>query len=302
MAITLQNRKILWGRSGNQCAFPECNQELHQMVGSDGSTVIGEECHIEARSVGGPRYNKNLTEKQVDSFDNLILLCPVHHTIIDRNPQEYTTVVLKKMKADHENKVRRALEDKSEFDNLYYESVIEYLDMTLDFNRWDTWTSFFLSADGPMCTDKTANNIDEAKRYILGRVWYGRYPELERAIKDLHTILADFETVFYSHAEHNIGGYQTERFYRIKPYDFREADKLAIKYREHVILVYNLVYELTRAANQICDLTRRYVNPSYRLSEGKLLIYDKCPEYREGETYPGLEEFKSVCKTRDVHV
>ena len=69
-----------------------------------------------------------------------------------------------------------------------------------------------------------------------------------------------------------------------------------------MLLVDNLIYELTRAGNRICDLTRKYVNPSYRLAEGKLLSYDQCPEYRQSESYPGLEQFKLFYKTRDVYM
>lgn len=100
MSISVKSRKILWGRSGNRCAFPGCNEELHQTVGEIGCTLIGMECHIEAQSANGPRFNKDYTEKEIDSFENLILLCPNHHKIIDDNPEEYTVDRLKQMKVD----------------------------------------------------------------------------------------------------------------------------------------------------------------------------------------------------------
>ena len=302
MSISVQNRKILWGRSGNRCAFPGCNQELHQVIGQCGSTVIGEECHIEAQSGKGPRFNRTLTEKQINSFENLILFCPTHHRIVDENPEEYTVDTLKKMKGDHEGRVRRALEDKTEFDDLYYESVVTYIETMLDFDGWDVWTSYLLSADGPKCTEETQKSIDEIIQYILGRVWYGRYPDLEDAIKNFRAVLVDFDKVFHRHTESKNGWFFTERFYRIQPYDHVVADELLKVYEAHVFLVNNLVYELTRASNRICDLVRLHVNPSYRLAEGKLVSYDKCPEYRIGEYYPGLEEFEKICRTRDVYV
>lgn len=301
MSIKVQDRKILWGRSGNRCAFPGCNQELHQVIGANGSTVVGEECHIEAQNGNGPRFNHALSEKQINTFENLVLLCPTHHRIIDENPEEYTVEALKKMKADHEGRVRRALENKSEFDDLYYEAVVSYIEMMMDFDKWDIWTSYMLSADGPMCSTQTQESIDEIRQYILGRVWYGQYPELEEAIKQFRRILTDLDSVFHRHTQLEHDWYKTEKFYRVKPYDHVIADRLNIEYQEHVLLVDNLVYELTRAGNRICDLTRKYVNPSYRMAEGKLLSYDQCPEYRQGESYPGLEEFKIICKTRDVH-
>ena len=301
MSITVQSRKILWGRSGNRCAYPGCNQELHQVI-EQNNTVIGEECHIEARSCEGPRFNSNLSEVQINSFENLILMCPIHHRIIDDNPNEYTVSVLKKMKADHESRVRQALEDKSEFDDLYYMSIVDYIDMMMDFENWDAWTSYLLSAEGPMCTKEKQESIEEVKQFILSRIWYKRYPDFEIAIRQFRFILDDFDNIFHKHSDLVKGWYKTEKFYKVRPYDYEIADRMLSEYETHVILIDNLVYEMTRAANLICDLTRRYVNPSYRLAEGKLLSYDKCPEYREGEYYPGLEKFKEICETRDVYI
>jgi hypothetical protein len=52
MGIGLPDRKILWGRAGNRCAFPDCRQELI-CLGASASTVVGEEAHIVAREVDG---------------------------------------------------------------------------------------------------------------------------------------------------------------------------------------------------------------------------------------------------------
>lgn len=301
MSISVQNRKILWGHSGNRCAFPGCNQELHLSEGTDEKTIVGQECHIEAQSAGGPRYNSMLSEAQIDSYENLILLCSNHHKIIDANPEQYTVTALKKMKADHENKVRRALEDKSEFDNLSYEAVVVYIEMMLDFETWDQWTSYLLSADGPLLSVEMQKSIDEIRQYILSRVWVGRYPELEESIKEFRRILIDFDAVFHSHSELRDSWYFTPKFYKVKPYDYKVADKLLVEYQNHLQLVKNLVYEMTRSANRICDLMRKYVDPLYRFADGKLISYDDCPEYRDGEQYPGLEEFKKICRTRDVY-
>lgn len=301
MSILVQSRKILWGRSGNRCAFPGCYVELHQEVGNSSSTLIGEECHIEAQSGNGPRFNKDLTEKQINSFENLILLCPNHHKIIDDNPDEYPVERLKKMKADHESQVRKALDDKSEFDDMYYESVVYYIDMMLEFDNWDAWTSYLLSADGPKVSEEMLDSIEKIKQYILGRVWFGKYPDLEEAIKNLRNVLIDLVDVFNRHSEQNRNWYITEKFYKIRPYDAKAANKLLEEYHQHVLLVDNLTYEMTRTANLICDLTRKYIDHSYRLAEGKLLSYDKCPEYRAGEIYPGLDEFKKICRERDVY-
>ena len=69
-----------------------------------GDTIIADICHIEAVESNGPRYNPTQSNEQRHSFDNLILLCPNHHRLIDTDPEKYTVEVLKKIKNDHQQK------------------------------------------------------------------------------------------------------------------------------------------------------------------------------------------------------
>jgi hypothetical protein len=64
--------------------------------------VTGEICHIAATSPNGPRHDIKQTAAQRHGYDNLILLCAIHHAVIDDDPEAYTVARLAKMKADHE--------------------------------------------------------------------------------------------------------------------------------------------------------------------------------------------------------
>ncbi|MEA5566334.1 HNH endonuclease signature motif containing protein [Anabaena sp. UHCC 0399] len=96
--------KILWGRSGNRCAI--CKIELTP-VGS--KSVLGEMAHIIADSLQGPRGDSHLISEQRNEYDNLILLCPTHHTLIDKNEEEWTIEKLRIIKSEHENWVSNQL-------------------------------------------------------------------------------------------------------------------------------------------------------------------------------------------------
>lgn len=89
--------KILFGQNGNQCSFPGCKVP---MVSPDGE-VLGEICHIYARNAGGPRFNRELSPKQRQSEQNLILLCGTHHKIVDGDPSSYQASTLRDMKSTH---------------------------------------------------------------------------------------------------------------------------------------------------------------------------------------------------------
>jgi hypothetical protein len=78
---------MLWGRYANRCNFEDCRRELvMDATETDDESIIGEECHIFARGKNGPRGNSTLTEEQRDKYSNLILLCSVHHKLIDDQP------------------------------------------------------------------------------------------------------------------------------------------------------------------------------------------------------------------------
>ncbi len=97
IANTKEETRSIFAKTGNQCAFPECN---HVLVSED-NIFVAQLCHIEAANIGGPRYNSAMTDEERKSTDNLIVLCYMHHKITD-DANKYTVDVMKKMKEDHE--------------------------------------------------------------------------------------------------------------------------------------------------------------------------------------------------------
>ncbi len=75
----------------------------------DNESVVGEECHIVSGKPNGPRYNPKFQIDKIDSYSNLILLCRIHHKIIDDQPGKYTMAFLRKLKVDHERSIKEAL-------------------------------------------------------------------------------------------------------------------------------------------------------------------------------------------------
>lgn len=94
--------KRLYSLSGNECAEPNCDKKL---IAKDEKTIISKICHIEAASENGARYNPSMTDDERRHFNNLILLCDEHHSIIDNpeNEAEYSVELLKNWKRTHES-------------------------------------------------------------------------------------------------------------------------------------------------------------------------------------------------------
>jgi NB-ARC domain len=110
MPISLKTHKMLWGRAASRCAFPDCRRELvMNRSEQNDESLIGEECHVVAREAKGARGKSAISLKVRDAYDNLILLCNIHHKLIDDQPDTYPVSRLKQMKADHEKWVFESL-------------------------------------------------------------------------------------------------------------------------------------------------------------------------------------------------
>jgi len=103
VAISVADRRKLHDRAGGECSFPGC-QERHSL----------QEAHIVAKEAGGPRADSSMPRRELDRYDNLILLCPNHHAVVDGNPAQWTVEKLQAMKTAHEEDVARRLEQTPE--------------------------------------------------------------------------------------------------------------------------------------------------------------------------------------------
>ena len=95
--------KILFALSGGECAFPGCHTPVIALpTETSNARVIGEICHINALNPKGPRGTTGQTEAELNAVENLIVLCPTHHTLVDRQPETYTADLLRSWKQTHE--------------------------------------------------------------------------------------------------------------------------------------------------------------------------------------------------------
>lgn len=320
MGIQLRTHKMLWGRSGNICAFPDCKKELVMDISeTDDISVVGEEAHIVAREVDGPRGISPLTPEQRDKYDNLILMCSIHHKVIDDHPDKFPVSLLHDNKRNHENWVKQNLKldnIKQREDEVYASYIDEFLKL-IDIENYKSWTSWLLSSDFPKISKEQYDNLRELINFIISRVWYKRYPDLENAFLNFKNVLNDLLKVFDEHGEDVRNGEQiwTRKFYKIDRWDDELYNSLLAKYMYHVKLVDDLTLELTRATNYLFDKVRQHLVPSFRIKEGVLLIevgpfmdmswrtyrVEYKPEERLDFPYPGLRKFMEIRDNRDIN-
>ncbi|MBU8921211.1 MAG: HNH endonuclease [Bacteroidales bacterium] len=110
MAITDKTRKLLWGRAGNRCALCRCELVVDK-TDADEESVVGEECHIVSPKPSGPRHRANYPVEKFDLVENLMLLCRVHHKVVDDQVETYTEQLLRDLRKNHEQWVSARLEE-----------------------------------------------------------------------------------------------------------------------------------------------------------------------------------------------
>ena len=99
-------KALLAARSGGRCEFSGCNEYLfeHPLTLKDGN--FSEYAHIVAFSEEGPRGRSGPTPRDINSVDNLMLLCARDHKLIDDNPADYPRELLEQYKREHEKRIK----------------------------------------------------------------------------------------------------------------------------------------------------------------------------------------------------
>jgi len=113
MPIKQTTAKLIWANAAGRCAFPGCQARLcTEDAGGAAEYTIGEIAHICGDKPGAPRHDANQTDDERNGSGNLLLLCPNHHTEIDKPAVErrFSVEVLRKMKSDHESYVAGRLD------------------------------------------------------------------------------------------------------------------------------------------------------------------------------------------------
>lgn len=102
MPTSIYTRAALYKRSLGSCAIAGCPADLYLNT-SVGPKFTAEAAHIFGENEGSARFNSNMTDAQRNSIDNVILMCPTHHSEIDADEETWTAEKLIELKSQHEN-------------------------------------------------------------------------------------------------------------------------------------------------------------------------------------------------------
>jgi len=113
MTISAKAQKLLWAAAAGRCSFPDCGARLCFGEGdAEVPYLIGEMAHICGDKPGSNRHDPDQAEVDRNDYRNLILLCPTHHSTIDKKENERLCGVefLMAAKDKHESRINRLVD------------------------------------------------------------------------------------------------------------------------------------------------------------------------------------------------
>lgn len=100
----------LIGAAGGWCEKPACPTGFLWHALPDGDAVrTAQVAHIVAASDDGPRGDNAVPTTDLVAFDNLILLCPTCHVVVDGAAEHYPSELIRSWKAAHEARLQALL-------------------------------------------------------------------------------------------------------------------------------------------------------------------------------------------------
>ncbi|TWI85873.1 hypothetical protein IQ13_1042 [Lacibacter cauensis] len=163
--FSAKTKEILAKRVTYKCSNPDCRKPTIGPNSDPNKTVlIGVAAHITAASVGGPRYNSDLTQEERADIDNAIWLCQNCSTLIDKDTAKYSVSLLEKWKIDAEDEAFKALQQKNYTDTPKADQSRPYAEAEL------IWTHGFKRPQG--ASQKTNEIYGNTPISIMQVIWY----------------------------------------------------------------------------------------------------------------------------------
>lgn len=98
-------RLLLCVETAGRCEFDGCNRYLFEHPVTLGQGAFGQIAHIVAFREKGPRGNHGTRPANINDIQNLMLMCPACHKLVDDRPSEYTRETLAAYKRAHEKRI-----------------------------------------------------------------------------------------------------------------------------------------------------------------------------------------------------
>jgi len=210
--FTDKTRRILAGRAGYQCSFPDCKLFL---IGphSDGEKTqsLGVAAHIEGAAAGSARYDIEQTDMERKHISNGIWMCWNHSVQIDNDEHEYPVELLESWRSNREKEASsqfgnpiadggstNMLDRPEEHLRVDTDGKYRSSGMIISFDPWlsDGMTMVKLSAEGELSSrdELVSLAVNSVKAYMVSVGLRGQYLHMLAQMRKLklHPISRSF--------------------------------------------------------------------------------------------------------------
>lgn len=104
VALAPMTKLRLFADSGGYCANPGCWEEIFKKFDTE-VIHIAEIAHIISAGDKGPRADIRLTDEERSRYENLVLLCPNCHTMIDKAEESFPEALILSWKKSHKERL-----------------------------------------------------------------------------------------------------------------------------------------------------------------------------------------------------
>jgi hypothetical protein len=274
MSVPTVDIKILWARAAGRCSMPDCRRELtpESDTVAAGGIVVGENCHIVAENVDGPRGHYPVPEADRNRYPNLILLCNIHHKIVDTDVTSWSVERLHQVKSDHENWIKTTFEQSRNSDVILYKHLVEVASEKLMLKAWNVISDH---AVRHLAYIKWIDGIYEFNAAVQHALWPRTQVALEDSIRELSRRACEYADHYMTLAwspRVDAEFYQEDKTWKKQWRDDygQYAGRSEVWQRNNFTLLMNLTY----AINEFAGCVRAVVDPSFFLERGRFSICD----------------------------
>lgn len=267
----------LWANSGNKCAI--CKTEL--IIENEKNGKVGEICHIVSSSKNGPRHRKL---DDYNDYSNLIILCANHHTIIDKNPKEYPEELLKKLKKEHESKIKKIFNNNYEIaqENLMNKILDNFTDLCNVRNLGYILSKACAMFNSIACEDMY--NFKDFYEFYLSINFPEKYQLIKPAFDAFHKVLGDFIDTFYINATYRFEtkSFVIDRYYK-KEFPNPKYDYYLEKFNQWQKRLIEIAITIAGVAKWLIEDVRDHFDKSFLLEIGEIWVEVICLDEHEIE-------------------
>ncbi|MFE5501347.1 HNH endonuclease [Amycolatopsis japonica] len=194
LPLTTQVKNLLWSESGGYCQNPKCRVELHLVVDGD-RRHQAEFAHIIPAHTGGPRDvdDPTLSDYERAQPENILVLCPSCHTMIDKAPAAFPAAMLREWK-QHSQRARTQAFGTPVFDARA--DARGHIEPLLEANKavFDRY--------GPRAGDFDDDRADQWQRHVAGTI-IPNNQQLQRVLHaNRHLLTGEEKATFHTWAIH----------------------------------------------------------------------------------------------------